>query len=147
MSRQEGLSRIWRNGWMRLQNMFKEANLSMRCSAEFLMDSHGESHLKNQLQDGLLLLYDLFGDQPHVIMIYPDHCFSCKGTLMQLSDPAFIAGWLGRRSTSPHVWYRKQLPGTGLRVRECLTLRFLRHKAEMSKRSSKKWPAASPEKC
>ena len=47
MLRQEGLSRIWRNGWMRLQNMFKEANLSMRCSAEFLMDSHGESHLKN----------------------------------------------------------------------------------------------------
>ena len=56
-----------------------------------------------------------------------------------------LSGWLGRRSTSPHVWYRNRLPESGLRVRECLTLRFLRHKAEMSKRSSKKWPAASPE--
>ena len=47
MSRQEGLSRIWRNGWTRLQNTFKEANLSMRCFFAEISDenSHAESHV------------------------------------------------------------------------------------------------------
>eukprot|EP00434_Breviolum_minutum_P012257 symbB.v1.2.010805.t1/scaffold712.1/size170421/4 len=76
MSRQEGLSRIWRNGWTRLQNTFKEANLSMR--------------------------------------------------------------WLGRRSTSPHVWYRKRSPETGLRVRECLTLRM---RLSMGQPPQANWPS------